>query len=490
MAGQHKRGIPRTQTALLPPTIEDYAGPRSVARVIDEYVDGLDMMGLGFARSVAADTGRPGYAPDDLFKLYLYGYWNRVGGSRKLEVECQRNLELMWLMGQLAPDHKTIAEFRRVNAAVFGKACAQFVQFLRNERLVGGEEPIVAIDGTKFKACASKKSLTNAEELAKQRQTIEKQIADYLEEMDRADREDEGKEQLTGEQIDAVLDKLRRRNQKLQQAQAELAKVAEHTGKQGQARVGLTDPDCVMLTGKGQTLAGYNVQQAVDSQHKFIVAHEVTTCGNDRTSLASMASAAKTALEAASMIAVADCGYANGEQAQWCEEQAIKPVVPMPQVSNTHGKQLYAKSAFAYDPASDTYRCPAGAILTRTKHRPSRQTDAYETNACASCPLKSRCTDGQRRTIERSWFAPAAERAHQRARSEPRLVRLRSATAEHPFGNLKAMLHGTFALRTLPKVRGEMALAVLTYNLKRAVGVLGMDKLTQRLRMRSVLNGA
>jgi transposase len=488
MAHQHKGGIPRTQTALLPPTLEDYAGRRSVARVIDEYVNGLDMRALGFARSTPADTGRPGYAPDDLLRLYLYGYWNRLGGSRKLEQECQRNLELMWLMRQLAPDHWTICNFRRTNSEVFRRVCAGFIQFLREAELVGGEAPVVAVDGSKFKACASKKSLVNAEQLTKQRHKIEQQIADYLKEMDEADRQDEGKVQPTGEQIDAALEKLRRRNQKLERAQAELAKIEEQTGKAGSARVGLTDPDCVMLTGKGSTLAGYNVQHAVDSQHKFIVAHEVTTCGNDRTSLEPIASAAQAALKADSMTAVADCGYANGEQAQACEQKGITPVVPMPEVCNPKDSRLYSKSLFVYDKASDTYRCPAGEILTRYKHDRTNQTDYYWTNACAHCAHQVRCTNSKRRSIARSWFADAAERAQDRARSEPRLMRLRSATAEHPFGNLKAMLGGSFALRTLAKVKGEMALAVLTYNLKRTASVLGMEQLIERLRMRRVLN--
>lgn len=490
MARQHKRGIPRTQTALLPPTIEDYAGPQSVARLIDEYVNGLDMMALGFARSVAADTGRPGYAPDDLFRLYLYGYWNRLGGSRKLEVECQRNLELMWLMGQLAPDHKTIAEFRRVNGEVFRRVCAQFVQFLREAKLVGGEEPVVAVDGSKFKACASKQSLLNAEQLAKERQKVEKRIAEYLEQMDEADRQEEGESRPTPASIEAALEKLRQRNKKLERAQADLTKVEEETDKEGTARVGLTDPDCVMLSGKGSTLAGYNVMHAVDSQHKFIVAHDVTTCRNDHTSLEPMATQAKQALQADSLTAVGDTGFMNGKQAQACEEKGIRPVVPMPEVANTKDSELYPKSLFVYDKASDTYRCPAGESLTRYKHDRTSQTDYYWTAACATCARKPHCTRSQRRSIARSWFADAAERAHERAQSQPWLMRLRSATVEHTFGNLKAMLSGGFVMRGLAKVKGEMALAVLTYNLKRAVGVAGMENLTRMLRMRRVLNSA
>ena len=243
---QHKRGVARTQTALLPPTLEDYAGRDSVTRVIEAYVNGVDVVALGFQKSVAARTGRPAYAPDDLLRLYLYGYWNRIRASRRLEIECHRNVELMWLMRQLAPDHKTIAEFRRINGGAFRGVCAQFVQFLREAKLVGGEEPMVAVDGSKFKACAAKRSVMDAEELAKQRKRIEKRIADYLEEMDEADRQDEGEAQPTAEQIEAALERLRQRDKKLEQAQSELAaqSPAADTGKS--ARVGLTDPDAVL----------------------------------------------------------------------------------------------------------------------------------------------------------------------------------------------------------------------------------------------------
>lgn len=490
MAPQHKRGLARTQTALLPPTLEDYAGAHSVARVIDAYVSVLDVVALGFAKSVPAHTGRRAYAPDDLLRLYLYAYWNRIRGSRKLEVECQRNLELMWLMGQLAPDHKTIADFRRVNASVFRAVCAQFVQFLRETRLVGGDDPIVAVDGSKFKACASKKSVMNAEQLAKQHKKIDKRIAEYLEEMDEADRQEEGQTQPSAEHIEAALKRLRKRHRKLEQAQAELAARGEDKGKDGTPRVGLTDPDCVMLTGKGAVLAGYNVQHAVDAQHKLIVAHEVTTLGNDHTSLEPIASQAQAALKAQSMSAVADCGYMNGAQAQGCEAKGITPVVPMPQVSNTKGTQFYPKTLFSYDKLSDTYRCPAGQVLNRYKHDCTAHIDYYWTSACAECALKAQCTQSQRRSIARSWYADAAERAHERAERQPRLMRLRSATAEHPFGNLKAMMGGGFALRTLPKVKGEMALAVLTYNLKRAMSILGIEELIDRLRTTLVPSSA
>jgi transposase len=490
--GQHKRGIARTQTALLPPAVEDYVSAHALVRVIDRYVRALDLAVLGFAKSMPAATGRPGYAPDDLLALYLYGYWNQVRSSRRLEIECKRNLEVMWLMGQLAPDHKTIADFRRMNAAPFEAACAQFVQFLQEAQLVGGELPVVAVDGSKFKACASKKSVVDAEQVAKQRKKVERRIAEYLKEMDEADRIEDGQAQPTPKQIEAALERLRKRDKKLEQAQAELAQ--REQGSEGQdktVRVGLTDPDCVLLKQSGGgALAGYNVQQAVDTQHHLIVAHEVTTRANDHTSLEPTASQAQAALKAGSMIALADRGFMNGEQAETCEARGITPVVPMPEVSNTQGEELYAKTKFVYDEQSDTYRCPAGELLTRYKRAHATRTDYYGTSACAGCALKAQCTRGKRRSIARSWFAAAAERAHQRAARNPRLMRLRSASVEHPFGNLKAMLRGGFSMRTLAKVKGEMALAVLTYNLKRTLSILGIDKLLEKLGTSTVLSGA
>jgi transposase len=484
---QHKQGLPRTQTALLPPTLDDYAGAESIVRVIDAYVSGLDVVALGFKNSVPAHTGQPAYAPKDLLKLYLYGYWQRMRSSRQLRAECQRNVEVMWLMGQLVPSFKTIAAFRSVNAAPFQKVCAEFVQFLRAIELVGGKAAVVAVDGSKFKACASRVSQIDAAQAAKQREKIKGRIAEYLAQMDEADRQDEGEGELSAEHIAAALARLRRRDSQLEQAQAELARQEQQSGESG--RVGLSDPDCALLKHKGKgSVAGYNVQQAVDTQHKLIVAHEVTTRGNDHTSLEPMATQAQEALQVSTLMAITDTGYMNGEQAQACEERGITPVVPMAQPTHTQGAELYAKSVFVYDPASDTYRCPAGQLLKRYKSDRALQTNYYWTNACACCPLKSQCTRAKRRSIARSWFADAAERAHQRAQQDRGLMRLRSASAEHPFGNLKAMLSGGFLVRTMHKVKGEMALAVLVYNLKRTLTILGFDQLMERIWIRSAIS--
>lgn len=487
---EHKRGIARTQSSLLPASIEDYVGSHALVRVIDAYVNRLDMRQLGFAKSEAAHTGRPSYAPQDLLGLYLYGYWNRVRSSRRLEAECKRNLELMWLMRELAPDHKTIADFRRVNAAAFQSACAQFVRFLREAELVGGALPTVAVDGSKFKANASKSSLVSAEQAAQEQKRVKRRIEEYLKQLDEADAAEDTEAKPSKAQIERALERLRKRDQKLEQAQSDLAQ-GESSHKAGTPRVGLSDPDCAMLKqSSGGAVAGYNVQQAVDSAHHLVIAHEVTTRPNDHTSLQPMASQAQQALNADTMLVVADTGYMNGQQTQACEEQGIIAAVPMQRPSNTVDDALFAKTRFSYDANTDTYRCPAGALLERYKRSKSNQTDYYSTQRCNGCALKARCTHGKQREIARSWYAGAAERAHQRARSDRKLMRLRSASVEHPFGNLKAMLSGGFLVRTLTKVKGEMALAVLTYNLKRTSKILGIATLMRKLGTSDALNPA
>lgn len=252
--------------------------------------------------------------------------------------------------------------------------------------------------------------------------------------------------------------------------------------------MGLTDPDCVMLTKNGTSVAGYNVQQAVHAQYKLIVAHQVTTQRNDHASLLPMATQAQAALEVKTLTVLGDTGYMNGAQSQACEAAGITPVVPMAEVSNTKNAQCYAKSLFTYDAQSDTYTCPAKQVLTRFKRDQAKQTDYYRTKSCAGCAHKAKCTDAPMRTISRSWFAAAAERAHARAKQNPPLMRTRSATVEHVFGNLKSMFEGGFLMRTLDKIKGEMALGVLAYNLKRVINILGIEALIAKWQSRTACN--
>jgi transposase len=482
MSVGHKRGVERGQSALLPPAVEDFVGATHMVRVIDAWVERLDLAALGFARSRPAATGRPPYAPADLLRLYLYGYWNRVRSSRALERECRRNLEVMFLVRQLVFDHKTIADFRKDNGKPLQAACAAFVQFVRGEGLLGIEEAVAAIDGSKFKASAAAGTVVDEAAAAARRERLAERIAEYLAQMDAFDAAEAGAEDPQAERVAAALMKLLDKDVALAAAQAAIRAKAEAQAAEAEPikpQAGLTDPDAVALRGG---LVGYNVQQAVDSQSKLIVVHEVTQQGNDHRSLAPTAAAAQAALGVESLTVVADTGYMNGEQAQRCEDAGITPVVPMQQAASTRGEDLYPKTAFAYDPATDSYCCPAGQLLRRLKRSCTQQTDYYGTDACARCPMKARCTNGTRRTIARSWFAAAAERADQRARASRDWMRLRAATAEHPFGLLKAILAGGFLVRGLAKVKGEMALAVLVVNLRRAMNLMGIEKLIERLK--------
>lgn len=489
MSVGHKRGVERGQTALLPATVEDYVGPAHIVRVIDAWAERLDMVALGFARSRPAATGRPPYAPADLLRLYLYGYWNRVRSSRALERECRRNLEVMFLVRQLVFDHKTIADFRRDNGAALQAACAAFVQFVRGAGLLGTDEAVLAIDGSKFKASAAVGSVVDEAAAAARRERLAERIAEYLVQMDELDAAEAGADDPQAERVAAALIKLLDKDLALAAAQASIQAKTEAqaaAAEPSKPQAGLTDSDAVVLRGG---LVGYNVQQAVDSTSKLIVTHEVTQQGNDHRSLEPTARAAQQALGIAQLTVLADAGYMNGEQASGCEHAGITPVVPMQQAASTRGDDLYPKSAFVYDPVTDTYRCPAGALLSRLKRSRTRQTDYYGTGACARCALKARCTNGTQRTIARSWFAAAAERANQRARADPRWMRLRAQTAEHPFGLLKAILPGGFLVRTLTRVRGEMALAVLVVNLRRTLNLMGSDKMIERLKTQPLAPG-
>lgn len=485
--GKHKRGLARTQSALLPLCVEDFVGADTLPRVIEAYVNGQNLQALGFSGCVPADTGRPGYAPDDLFKLYVYGYINRIRSSRRLEAECKRNVEVMWLVRQLTPDHKSIAEFRRINLNALQSACAEFTCFMRGVGLLANEAPVVAVDGSRFKANAAKSSLMSAEQLVKERARIDRRVDEYLAQLDQADREEGAEIEMDAGQLQQALKRLGERDQTLREAQVDLAAKVK-ADPQSQPRVGLTDPDCVMLAKNGTSVAGYNVQQAVHAEHKLIVTHEVTTRRNDHACLQPMATQAQQALEAKTLTVVADTGYMNGAQAQACEDRGITPVVPMAAVSNTQNAGHYAKPLFTYDAQSDTFTCPAGQLLTRFKRDETKQTDYYRTPACAGCAHKAHCTHAPMRNLARSWFAPAAERAAARAKQTPRWMRIRSATVEHVFGNLKSMFEGGFLLRTLPKVKGEMALGVLAYNLKRVIQILGIATLIDKFQAKMAGN--
>jgi len=474
-------GRSRDQGSLFPVVLDDLVPQEHVVRVIDAFVGGLDLVALGFGKAEPAGTGRPPYDPGDVLKLYWYGYLNQVRSSRRLERECGRNVELMWLLNGLAPDHKTIAEFRRGNALAFKAVCRAFVRFCAEAQLIGGQW--VAIDGSKFQAVASKRSVVSAAKLDEQLKSIDRQVQGYLETLEAADQAEAGTEEPNQEAVRAALARLEGRRADVASAQAilEALKASQHVVGESEAKL--------MKTGHGPSLVAYNVQTAVDAKHKLVVHHEVTNELADNRSLLPMATAAKEALGAETLSVVADAGYSNGEQLKGCEQAGITPYVPVQRALNNQGEGRYfERAAFAYDAGADTYRCPAGELLRRKTINREARLVLYSTAACGGCALKGQCTGAKQRWVSRHFEEEVLERTRQRLERYPAAMALRRESAEHPFANLKYGILGNarLLLRGLNGAGAEIALAVLAYNFRRALNLLGASAMKQRL----VLAGA
>lgn len=469
-------GQSRGQAALFPVVLDDLVPQEHPVRVIDAFVAGLDLGQLGFAKAQPAATGRPPYDPGDLLRLYLYGYLNQTRSSRRLERECGRNVELMWLLNRLAPDHKTIAEFRRQNALPFKAVCRSFVRFCAEAELIGGQW--VAIDGSKFQAVASKRSVVTASQLEGQLKSLDRQVQTYLESLDAAD-EAEG---ATGEaDKQAVREALAR----LQERRADVATTKAILAELEQRQYVVGEPEAkLMKAGGGSSAVAYNVQTAVDAQNKLVVHHEVTNESTDQRSLLPVAAAAKDALGVETLNVVADAGYSNGQQAKQCEDSGITPHVPVQRSGNSQGG--FERSAFSFDERSDSYRCPAGQVLRRKTISSTDRLVWYTTTACGGCALKAQCTGAKQRWVSRHFEEEALERMRRRLEANPQVMALRRETAEHPFANLKHHIlgNGRFLLRGLTGAGGEMALAVLAYNFRRALNLLGSMDMRRRLAIR------
>jgi transposase len=463
------RGEGRDQGSLFPVRLDELIPEQHLVRVVDAFVERLDVGALGFEKAQPASTGRPAYHPADLLKLYLYGYLNRVRSSRRLERECNRNVEVMWLLGRLAPDHKTIAEFRRTNGKGLRAACAAFVRFCRNAGLLGGEW--VAIDGSKFQAVTSNGKAVTRKQLKREQAQLEERITAYLAELDRCDRE-EGDTLLREEQLKAALDAL-----------ASQAAVLAAMEESGESQHVAGEPEAKLMRTRAGTQVAYNVQTAVDARHALVVAHDVTSEVNDTRSLEPMAKAAKEALGNETLKVVADAGYSSGEQAAACEAAGIEPYVPPNRSDSPGGGALFDRTEFTYDAKSDTFKCPAGQLLIRKQVMRNERAVLYTTGACAHCRLKKRCTTGRQRHIMRHMFEDALQRLRRRIEQHPEAMRLRRCTVEHPFGTIKYQIfgHPRFLMRNRWGAGSEMALAVLGYNLKRALNVLGIEGFLRKL---------
>lgn len=463
------RGESREQGALFPVTLEELVPAEHLVRVIDLWVGGLDMMRLGFAKARPAGTGRPPYDPADLLKLYLYGYLNQIRSSRKLERESQRNIEVLWLLNRLAPDHKTIANFRRENGAAFAALCRAFVCFCRGEGLIGGE--LVAIDGSKFQAVASKRQVVSRKKLARELLAIDADIARYLAELEATDRAEAQASAPQGDAVRQILVRLKAQRDDVASTEALMAAmgIEHHVGGEADARL--------MKTGQGAAKLAYNVQSVVDSAHGLIAYHAVTQEATDNRQLAPMALAARDALETSNLTVVADAGFSNGEQLAACEAAGITAYVPPNRSSNNQGDgQFFPKSEFVFDEIRDAYRCPAGQWLTRKQVNRKERAVIYAGTACGDCRLKPHCTQAGQRLVSRHLHEAALERARDRCVARPEMMRLRRALVEHPFGTLKERIlgNGRFLLRGLAGARAEFSLAALAYNFKRVANILGL----------------
>ena len=477
-------GADRGQAALLPECLDDWVDESNPVRAVDVFVDALDLRDLGFEGVDPAATGRPAYHPSVLLKVYIYGYLNRVHSSRRLEREAGRNLELIWLLERLAPDHKTIADFRKDNGPAIKKVCAQFVELCRQMGLLA--QASVAIDGSKFKAVNSRDNNFTKGKLERRLKQIEESVARYLSQIETADRHAAaGEDNL--ETVTLTKTRLKEKLSKLAEEVNRLREIEKQVLASPDQQVSLTDPDCrsMATSGRGSGMVAYNVQSAVDTTNHLIVAHEVTNEGSDRSQLANMAEQAKAALHADNLEAVADRGYFKGEEILECEQAGVTVTLPKPQTSGAKSDGRFGKQDFVYRPTEDVYICPAGEKLNYyyTAEENGQQMRRYWTNACRSCAIKAKCTTGKERRIARWEHEHVVEAVQKRLDKNPQAMRVRRETVEHPFATLKMRMGAThFLCKTLPKVATEMALSVLGYNFTRVLNIVGVKALVAAVR--------
>jgi transposase len=463
-------GTDRGQSTLFPECLEDWIGEDNAVRVVDVYVDELDLSELGFGGVTPEATGRPSYHPSMLLKLYIYGYLNRVQSSRRLEHEAGRNVEVMWLTGRLIPDHKTIADFRKDNGTAIRKVCAHFVALCRAMGLLTLAS--VAIDGSKFKAVNNRDNNFTRAKMERRMAQIEESVARYLQQLDTADRQE------PSEVLQAKTSRLKEKIETLKQQMRRLQGLKVEMLAAPDQQISLVDPDArsMATSGRGSGVVGYNVQIAVDTKHHLIITHEVTNEGSDRSQLSAVAKQAKATLDVEKLDAVADRGYFNGEEILACEEAGITVTLPKPMTSNAKAEGRFGKQDFRYVAEEDVYVCPAGERLAYyyTSEDKGLIQHRYVTKACQNCAIKQSCTTAKERRIKRWEHEHIIDAVQRRLDEHPEKMRQRRETVEHPFGTIKARMGAThFLMKTLPRVASEMALHVLAYNLTRVINIMG-----------------
>jgi len=467
-------GENRYQSTLFPERLDDYIAEDNAVRVVDAFVEKLDLLRLGFEGVIPESTGRPGYHPAMMLKLYIYGYLNRIQSSRRLEREAQRNVELIWLTGRLMPAFKTISDFRKDNREAICTVCFEFIELCRELQLFSGV--LVAIDGSKFKAVNSRDNNYTTKSVKRRIKKTQENIERYLAKLDDVDAGEPEIREVTAKELRK---KIASMEAKMDELKARQQEVAVHPDKQ----VSTTDPDCrSMIKPGGGSVVGYNVQTAVDEKYHLIVTHEVTNDTTDTHQLESMAKRARKALKMKQLTVVADAGYYESRNIVGCQKDGIMPLVPKPPTSNNKAAGLYDKTDFRYDGKADQYRCPAGEILPR-RHSSEEKGKLYHyyyasPATCRKCPLKPQCTTGKERRVRRWEQEAALEKAAAELKKRPAAMRQRKALAEHPYGTIKQLMGSThFQMRRLPNVKAEMSLNVLAYNMKRAIKVLGVGKI-------------
>jgi transposase len=466
------KGNERGQSVLFPSSVDEYIAENNAVRAIAAFLGRLDFVKLGFVRGRAAETGRPGYDPRLLMGLFLWGHLNGIRSSRKLEQECHRNLEVIWLCENLRPDFKTIADFRKGNGEGIKGVVVEFRLWCLAEGLYGKE--IVAVDGSKFKAVNSKERNFTRGKL-KQVITRERaKISEYLEALEVAD-------EAEGEEMELTAEQLKEKIAGLERYLAEHEELERELEASGESQVSLTDPEARMMkTARGSEVS-YNVQTVVDSKYKLIAAYQVTNEGNDLGQLAVMAQQAQEALLVEKLTVLADGGYFEGNALKECELAGITTYLPLPESGGAKRRGIFERKQFRYDEASDLYVCPQGEELRfrSMQNKRGKQFKVYKTKACVTCPLRRQCTTSKYgRKLERWEDQGVIDRLQARNRGRPELLKQRKTLAEHPFGTIKrGMNQGFFLLKGISKVTTETGLTVLSYNLKRVLNIMGVEKI-------------
>jgi transposase len=468
----HITGHDRSQTLLLPESLDEYVSPDNPVRFIDAFVDKLDLAATGFAGVEPRATGRPSYDPADLLKLYIYGYLNRVRSSRRLEAETHRNVEVIWLLRHLKPDFKTIADFRRDNRKAFRAVFREFTLLCRQLDLFGRE--LLAVDGTRIKAVNNKDRNFTRASLTEFIKLADAKLEDYLH---RLDTSDASEATMAGSRVKNLAEKINAIRGRRSRCQEMLA----HLDRTGEEQVSLTDPDSRAMAAHTRVGVGYNAQVAVDAKHKLIVEQQITNQVVDMGLLTQTAAPAKEVLGVETIAVVADRGYFKIEDIEACELAGMTPYVPRPQRGHSVKAGLFRKDEFLYDPTSNSFRCPGGHrldVYSSSLMRGLKKVNYVNKDACRDCPIRARCTNGGFRSVSRLENEAVLDRMQARLAQRPDILARRRETVEHPFGSIKQWMNqGAFLMRGLANVRGEFSLTALAYNLKRVLNLVEFPEL-------------